>query len=299
MKAVHMVSNWLQDLDIKGARRLSVAIPHMLLPKPKGALTWPTIYGFSLKINPLQDAGVEQSLYYHGTYERGTLEVLGAMLREGDHFVDVGANIGLMAVYAARLVGPKGKVSAFEPHPTTAAILSENAALNALPQLHIHRLGLGSREEKTTIYDDIEDNRGAARIHATVQESVGYEILVNRMDRCLDEQENPQVVKIDVEGYELEVIKGMEKIIHKDAPMLIVESSAETNPGGSAHTEGLHQVLSSYSYRLFKGIKGKAVPSLLTEIRTPKEMPDHDNVYAFTAAHLFRLPRSLFMAKAF
>ncbi len=124
----HKLISSLLEIDVKGIRRVAHHLPRFLIPAPKGVCTMKTNYGFYLQIDPVKDQGVERSIYYTGTYEKGSLAVLKQLLRKGDSFADVGANIGLMSLYASQLVGTKGKVWAFEPNPETARILKENVA---------------------------------------------------------------------------------------------------------------------------------------------------------------------------
>lgn len=289
MKFVHHISNRLQDLDIKGARMLSVWLPKLLLPLPRGPVVCPVVYGFSLKINPREDKGTEHSLYYHGTYERGTLDVLGKLLRRGDHFVDVGANIGLMSIFAARIVGSGGVVSAFEPHPLTAEMLRENIVLNALSNIEVYPTALGSTEGVCAIADGPEGNRGASYTVPAGSERGTHTAAVARMDEVLKNKRLPEVVKIDAEGDEPKVLEGMDGIFRKARPAIIAESSREAGDSSPDHTSRIFDMLTARGYQIFKGRKGKGVPSPLIKVDSAAEMPDHDNVYGFTAVHLERL----------
>ena len=96
-----------------------------MIGRPKNKMIIKTIYGFKLHIDPIYDNGVEKSIYYTGTYEAGTLFIFSKLLEKGDLFIDVGANIGLMSIYAAMKVGESGNVHAFEPDPETFKILFE------------------------------------------------------------------------------------------------------------------------------------------------------------------------------
>lgn len=289
MKSIHRISNRLQDLDIRGARMLSVWLPKLLLPLPRGPLVCPVVYGFSLKINPRSDTGVEHSLYYHGAYERGTLDVLGKLLRRGDHFVDVGANIGLMSVFAARIVGQGGTVSAFEPHPFTVEILRENIVLNALSNIEVYPAAAGSTEGVCAIADGPEGNRGASYTVPAGSEQGLHTAAVVRTDEVLKDKPLPEVVKIDAEGDETEVLEGMEGIFGKARPAIIVESSRAAGESGPDHISRIFDMLTAHGYRIFRGQKGKGVPSPLLKVENAADMPHHDNVYGLTEVHLERL----------
>ena len=104
-------------------------------PKKLSEYTLKTLHGFYLNINPAIDNGVELSLHETGTYEKGILYYLSSILKKGDCFIDVGANIGLMSIYASEFVGDKGTVLAFEAHPKTARLLEANIEMNNLSNM--------------------------------------------------------------------------------------------------------------------------------------------------------------------
>src|SRR5690606_6625977 len=111
----HFIFSKLLNVDLPGVRFLAARLPAIAMPRPTRELNLKTIYGFGLRIDPATDRGMERSIYLTGTYEQGTLFVMRQILRPGDVFVDVGANIGWMTLYAVQCVGKGGKVFAFEP----------------------------------------------------------------------------------------------------------------------------------------------------------------------------------------
>jgi hypothetical protein len=120
----HKIFSFLRDLDVRGVRRLSVALPKILLPKPAtvGRHILKTPDGIKLIIDPVNDHGVELSLHETGTYEKGILNYIRENFRNDGIFVDVGANIGLMSLFVSRYF-PNATIHAFEAHPETAVIL--------------------------------------------------------------------------------------------------------------------------------------------------------------------------------
>lgn len=112
-----------------------------------------TRYGFDLVVDPRRNKGVDASVYYNGTYEAGTVFTIMQSLRPGDVFIDAGANIGLMSLAAAQVVGPAGRVHAFEPVPELINLFRQNIALNGTPNVTLHPQALGSANERRTIYE--------------------------------------------------------------------------------------------------------------------------------------------------
>src|SRR5690349_24569684 len=81
--------------SFKGAARLRRYLAMLMMPPGRGPVVVPTTMGLRLRVDPSHDRAIERAIYYEGVYEAGTLHVLRGILRPGDGFVDVGANIGL------------------------------------------------------------------------------------------------------------------------------------------------------------------------------------------------------------
>jgi FkbM family methyltransferase len=135
--------------------------------------------------------------------------VLQRLLRKGDVVVDIGANIGTFSLRAASLVGHGGVVYACEAHPQTAELLRRNTKLNDTQGIIVlaHALGdhAGEVSFTTASYDDINHVAvdGAVRVPVVRLDDVDALAVVPRI-RC---------VKIDVEGYELSVLRGGEQVL--------------------------------------------------------------------------------------
>lgn len=276
----HRLISFLRDIDVKGIRKVSLMLPKLLLPKAKNTAPYilETIHCFKLHINPALDNGVELSLHETGTYEKGILLYLRSILKKGDCFVDVGANIGLMSIFTAECVGDEGKVLAFEAHPNTSELLMQNIQLNSLSNIEVKQYALGSIEGKTNIYDNWQVNRGGASLVVKTKDSVAYEIEVKKLDTVFPEGITPKAIKIDVEGFELEVLKGAAETIRKHKPVLIVELSENRSNAHDSSAELISFIKSLGSYRIYKLKGGKERKSKLVEIASNAQLPQHDNV---------------------
>lgn len=116
----------------------------ILIPNPSKSFIVKTIYGFKLFIKPNIDNGLEKTIYYHGTYERGFAEFLKQNLKKGDIFIDVGANIGLFTLLSSKLVGNVGRILSFEPNPEIFEQLEVNVNLNNSKNIELFNFALGS-----------------------------------------------------------------------------------------------------------------------------------------------------------
>ena len=276
---VHRLISFLRDKDVRGIRRLSVVLPRILLPKVEsvGEHILKTIHGFSLKINPSIDKGVELSLFETGTYEKGLLYSLDDFLKPGDCFVDVGANIGLMSIYASKLVGESGEVIAYEAHPETFNWLTFNIELNKISNIKANNFALGSEPSQLFIYDNWQVNRGGASLIVKDEQSKSYPVEVKRLDDCLPRNLKPKVIKVDVEGFELEVLKGATQTITDFKPILVIElSSLRTNHHENTDLIDFIEKLHCYDFFKLKGTKERV--SKLIPIITKDEFPEHDNI---------------------
>jgi FkbM family methyltransferase len=289
----HRLISSLLEIDVKGFRRVAHHLPPLLIPTPKGICTVKTHYGFWLRIDPVKDKGVERSIYYTGTYEKGSLAIMKQLLRKGDCFVDVGANIGLMSLYASKLVGTKGKVWAFEPNPDTALILEMNIRINNATNIELSRYAVGKNPGKALIYDRWDSNRGSASLIKPEGETASHEIEVTTLSeffkKKIKEGGNlPKLLKLDIEGFELEALKGALDLLNSNqAPMLIVECSQQRENTFGKGTDPLYEFLRNLRhYRIFRGKKDKSRVSKLVEVLAIEDLPVHDNIYCLTDKHL-------------
>ena len=139
--------------------------------------------------------------------------------------LDIGANIGTTAIPLAIHLG--NQVYAFEPEPANFARLKENSELNTLANLILRKEAIGSKRELRQISPGPPDNPGKAFIPNSMQNtSADCEIIstccVETLDHLFSDTE-VAVVKIDVEGFETEVIDGAKKILNRDHPLIFIE----------------------------------------------------------------------------
>lgn len=275
----HKFISMLRDLDIRGIRRLSVLLPKLLLPSPEkaGKHVLKTIHGVQLLIDPSVDKGVELSLFETGTYEKGTIQLLHEFLKPGSTFLDIGANIGLMSSIASKQVGERGKVFAVEANPKTQEILQHNLALNQCQNVGIFPLALGETQGTATLFENWNVNRGGASLLSQDGES-GVEVPVDTID-FLFQNDQIDLIKIDVEGFELEVLKGGIELLKKQQPVLIIEVSEQReNTPGTTPEEIADFVRSLGNYELYKQKGTKERRSKLVLIENDFDLPKHDNV---------------------
>jgi len=133
---------------------------------------------------------------------------LRAILRPGDVYVDVGANIGHLAIEAALSVGNSGKVIAFEAHPRTADFLRQNILLNQLDNIRVAQVAVGASFGWVGFTDNHSDDQNMVANNGQIV------VPLVTLDSLLKE-ESPTLVKIDVEGFELFVLQGATALLER------------------------------------------------------------------------------------
>lgn len=188
-----------------------------------------------------------RALIRRGHWEPLETRVFVSLLKPGATVVDAGANFGHYAMVAANRVGAGGAVFAFEPHGPTFALLAENAELQPCSNLYPVRAGLGAEDGEMPIFADASnpgghsfldwnrrDDRGAAE-SVPVRTLDGF-LAEHAPGRALD------VLKIDVQGLEMDVLRGAGRTIARDRPAIL----CEVTPGVLARVAGGHRTLLSF-----------------------------------------------------
>lgn len=166
---------------------------------------------------------------YFGSYAPLVTHTMRRFLKPGDVFFDVGANIGYLSAIATGLVGTRGQVHAFEPAPQHFARLRRLAELNPDRTIIANACAAGDADATRTIY--IARAAGQSTLVSSYKnpaEVVGSEeIRVVRLDSYIEQARIDRIalIKIDVEGYELPVLKGLEKYFRRTGqrPPIICE----------------------------------------------------------------------------
>lgn len=158
-----------------------------------------------------------------GRTELPLLAWLRQRVRHGETWLDVGAQYGYTAIALARLVGPRGRVVAFEPLVRTASHLTRTARLNRMRHVTVLPLGLGSPE--TLTIQSLPTTKGM--LDSTLSAGDHEHFLEARLDwlwpRIRGGEDRIDGVKIDVQGMEIDVLRGMVDILARLHPTIVVE----------------------------------------------------------------------------
>ena len=148
--------------------------------------------------------------------------------RPGDLILDIGANIGSHTVALAKMA-PNNTIEAFEPQRHVCDILETNVRQNQLANVNIHRLALGEKLKKANMvkYDiDVRDNQGGKWIG---DDTDGEEVRVAPLASVINKKRRVCLVKMDVEGYEPQVLEGAKDLFDHDPPVIFFEDNTGKN----------------------------------------------------------------------
>jgi FkbM family methyltransferase len=185
----------------------------------------------------------------------------------GDTVVDAGANIGYVSALLARWVGTGGRVHAFEPVPETCDLLEHNVEALALHQVTVYPFALssGSRTARMTIphYPGGGKNMYESKIvesPGNPQDPDTVTVNTTSLDAVLGGSGSPiAFMKIDVEGHELDVIRGAGSVIRRDHPSLHIEVSGDPDDPTSNAAE-LVRLLGEHGYSAYVARAGTVQP---------------------------------------
>lgn len=188
-----------------------------------------------------------------GTYEVPIQNIFAQHLKTGDVFYDIGSNVGFFSIIAAKLVGDKGKVYAFEPGSENAKSIRHNAQLNNFSQIEVIEKAVSSNSGQGQLLLATYAG-GHALATADAPPDLAGEVTVDlvSIDDLIAQNkiEPPNFVKVDVEGAELDVLKGMTETIKTYQPTIIYEVDDGDRTAYERKYQELADFLKSFNYRV-------------------------------------------------
>jgi FkbM family methyltransferase len=188
-----------------------------------------------------------------GTYEPAIQQCITIHLAPGDVFVDIGANIGFFTLIGARRVGPRGRVYSFEPVAENAASIVRSSHMNGFSTIEVFAEAMGARTERSELL--LAHHIGGAMLASagTPPDHCGsVNVNVVSLDDAIDTRKlrPPALIKIDVEGAELEVLQGMRRTLQSVRPTVIYEVDDETRRGLDGKCQKIADFLHAAGYGL-------------------------------------------------
>jgi FkbM family methyltransferase len=193
------------------------------------------------------------------SFYKPDFRAISKLLNPGNTAVDVGANVGAHSIMMGRRVGKGGRVIAFEPIPATASLMRENLALNRMENVQLFEAAIS--DTQGSIEMNVFDQRYSAwnSRGSTIFDGIAPVETVRVPAESLDEKmrvcavERITFLKIDVEGYELEALRGATRILAAGAVDYLCFEVSQIPLKASGHEAGeVFELLASLDYRCYR-----------------------------------------------
>lgn len=210
-----------RSIRVRGIPRFLYTFNHQILGSGEGLFE--LVNGTSLVLDPRD---YFQCMMYYGLYSPEIYEVISLIVQPGDQVIDIGAHIGYFSTHMARLVGSTGQVCCFEPDNRAAALLQRSLAANRMSWVKVFPLAISS--EKGDIDFHLSPQLGWSTAvggsHLTGLQTVKSP--TDSLDHLLESgaiSGKVALMKIDVEGFEMEVLRGASSVLKSLRPVIIME----------------------------------------------------------------------------
>lgn len=214
------------------------------------------VFGHKMWLYP---GSIESQAMAFGVFERDTVDVFRKLVKPGMTVLDVGAFIGYYTLLAASLVRNRGRVYAFEPNPNAFAILQRNVKENGYQEVvRLIPKALSDRSGRAFLFTVGEAAGESSLYPGNKSANEGVEVETIVLDEYLAHEGWPEVhvAKIDVEGAEVDVLKGMRETIARNPWIkLIVEFNPGTQMKSRGHYTELMELLVKLGFRRFYAIR--------------------------------------------
>ncbi|KUG07531.1 FkbM family methyltransferase [Solirubrum puertoriconensis] len=195
---------------------------------------------------------IPQHLYFLGDYEERGILFLEQHLRPGHVVLDVGANMGLYSLVASKMVGGTGQVYAFEPLPANADLLREHIAINRLSNVQLEQKAVSNVAGLMPLYTPPPNNSGMASLRRYSDElGAPVQVEVVTLDAYAESLPAVHLIKLDIEGGEYQALLGMQRLLARHKPLLMLELQPNILGAASQTEFDIRQLLSALGYRQY------------------------------------------------
>lgn len=169
------------------------------------------VQGSKMHLN-LEDFGLSKQLFLNGIREPECTRLMKENLKEGMTIAEVGANIGYYALMEASIIGDKGKIYAIEPFPPNYELLKRNIELNQYNKIvDLHNIAISDKPGKTKLF--LNDKHNLCNMLESAGCEGSVEVETKTLDDFIKGKKLPDMIRMDIEGYEYYVLDGMKKTL--------------------------------------------------------------------------------------
>jgi len=224
-------------------------------------------------INCYYDSILSREIFYE-RFEEEEITFLKRILKPGDSFIDIGANIGLFSLIASPIIGEKGEIISFEPCSPTLHRFEENISLNNFKNIITNKQAISNKNGKATLqiasdgYDAWNSIAEPAKGEVFETEEIDTITFDDYISNSQIDISKIALVKIDVEGWEMPVLEGGKEFFSSaEAPSLIVEFTEANAANAGYSCTDLYHALVDYGYSLFTydASNNRLIPEKLRE----------------------------------
>jgi len=219
-----------------------------------------TDYDGNLKLRIDRWGYMGSRIFWSGFHAHDEICVLRKLLNRHSVFVDAGANFGEFTIFAAKHAA---SVLAFEPLPKVYAALEENVSLNQFVNVRLFQLALGENSATLPMYScidgELNNNEGLSTLYISDNRSTQVaSVSVEPFDDVFDESgyKRIDVFKVDVEGAEIEVLRGARTSIKRYRPVLLVELNSLTCEAAGYTVADLSNEIRTLDYEICHILRG-------------------------------------------
>lgn len=245
-------AKWLRKIscvwNVRGIPRLLHSTRHFFLGRESQFFELEN--GLSLHLNP---EDYVQCMMYYGRYSPEVLELFKHYVKPGDKVIDVGAHIGYFSIFLASLVDRIGTVYSFEPDPRALQSLEKTVHFNRLDWVKIFPVALSSHRSSIDFYlaqglgsSTAAKNGNLEYVKKIAVETITLDTLVEQKKIAPD----IRFIKMDIEGFEVEAIKGMKRVLETSRPVIVSEVNEEMLAANGENSETLFNTIRSFDYQI-------------------------------------------------
>ena len=194
-----------------------------------------------------------------GLFDLSVCELIARLVQPGDTVLDVGANCGQMTSLMAVCAGPSGRVMSFEPHPVNFDLLAKNVAQwTDGAEIVASDTALGDVPGTAQLGEpeDFEENTGLSSLASGRMSGRSFEVMVDTLDNVLSGVESVRLMKMDVEGFEANVLRGASESLKDGRIRNIVYEDHE------GHPSDVSRILEENGYTILTPVTGILGPKL-------------------------------------